>query len=58
MTTFIYSPGRYEARPGNPPSVFDHLLQKRYSTHIEFEHAVNRAYILNRFSTGQYAGVR
>ncbi len=43
---------RYEAVASNPPAVFDTLLNKRSSTHLTFEGAVNRAYILNRFSTG------
>lgn len=43
---------RYEAKPTNPPAVWDSLLQMNSSTHLKFEHAVNRAYILNRFSTG------
>lgn len=44
--------GRYQARPGNPPHVYDLLLDKTSSTHITHESAVNRAYVLNRFSTG------
>lgn len=43
---------RYEAKPTNPPAVWDSLKQTTSSTHLTFEGAVNRAYILNRFSTG------
>jgi hypothetical protein len=52
MQTTSKTEGRYQARPGNPPYVVDLLTDKTSSTHLEFEHAVNRAYILNRFSTG------
>lgn len=44
--------GRYEARPTTPPQVFDTLKGRVSTTHLDFEGAVNLAYILNRFSTG------
>ena len=44
--------GRYQARPGNPPHVYDLLLDQTSSTHITFESAVARSYTLNMFSTG------
>lgn len=43
---------RYAALPGNPACVYDTVLNKVSSTHLDFEGAVSRAYILNRFSTG------
>lgn len=46
---------RYEARPTNPPQVWDSLTERATSTHIDFAGAVNRAYILNAYSTGAYA---
>lgn len=52
MVTFRYTPGRYEAREDNPCYVYDLKDEKRTSTHLDFEGAVNRAYILNNFSTG------
>ena len=46
---------RYIAKPTDPPQVWDSLKERVTSTHIDFTGAVNRAYILNAFSTGVYA---
>jgi hypothetical protein len=47
----VNSTGRYRAQPGNPPTLYDTLLNKT-TVHPTFESAVDRAYLLNRFSTG------
>lgn len=49
--------GRYIAQTGNPPYVWDSLKEKVASTHIDYSGAVNRAYILNAYSTGMYSVV-
>ena len=48
---------RYKAKPGNPPYLYDTHKKQIAGTFITFEGAAAKAYILNVFSEGIYAGV-
>ena len=48
---------KYGTKPGEPPYLWDNHLNKVAGTFITFEGAVSKGWILNAFSTGQYAGV-
>lgn len=54
-----YQLARYKAYPENgvlPAYVWDRMMRRRSSTHMSYESACARAYVLNEFSTGSYAG--